>query len=133
MKYGQRKASGRGCIGGNGTPLEPPFQFGRARLPGGLSGPGGYPWGERPRPFAFAAASCCACTCGIDLERAAEASTREVVVINDGTNAMSVFCWPGDTLNGTLNGSLSIANGACGIFVKVDNGVTQDWRAGVIS
>ena len=54
-------------------------------------------------------------------------------MINDGTNAMSVFCWPGDTLNGTLNGSLSIANGACGIFVKVDNGVTQDWRAGVIS
>jgi hypothetical protein len=54
-------------------------------------------------------------------------------VINDGVNAMSVFCWPNDTLNGTLNGSLSIASGACGIFIKVDNGVTQDWRAGVIS
>ena len=90
-------------------------------------------WGERPRPFAFAAVSCCACACGIDLERAAEAPTREVVVINDGTNAMSVFCWPGDTLNGALNGSISIAAGSVAVLLKVDNGVTQDRRAAVIS
>ena len=56
-----------------------------------------------------------------------------VWVVNDGVNALSVYCAVGDTLNGTLNGSLSIASGACGIFIKVDNGVTQDWRAGVIS
>ena len=90
-------------------------------------------WGERPRPFAFAAVSCCACACGIDLERAAEASTREVVVINDGANAMSVWCWPGDTLNGVTNGSLSIPAGSVGILLKADNGVVQDWRAAVIS
>ena len=41
--------------------------------------------------------------------------------------AMSVFCWPGDTLNGTLNGSLSIPAGGFGVFLKVD--ATLDWRA----
>jgi hypothetical protein len=80
----------------------------------------------RARPFAFAAASCCAFACGIDLERAAEASTREVVVINDGTNAMSVFCWPGDTLNGVTNGSLSVPAGSVGILLKVDTGALLD-------
>ena len=54
-------------------------------------------------------------------------------MINDGTNAMSVFCWPGDTLNGALNGSISIAAGSVAVLLKVDNGVTQDRRAAVIS
>jgi hypothetical protein len=57
-----------------------------------------------------------------------EAMTGSVIVINDGTNAMSVYSWPGDTLNGTLNGSLSVPAGSVGILLKVDNGVTQDWR-----
>jgi hypothetical protein len=56
-----------------------------------------------------------------------------VVVINDGVNAMAVFARPNDTLNGTVNGSLSIASGACGIFIKVDNGLIQDWQGAVLS
>jgi hypothetical protein len=64
---------------------------------------------------------------------AKEAMTGSVIVINDGTNAMSVFCWPGDTLNGVANASLSIASGACGIFVKVDTGSLLDWRGTVLS
>jgi hypothetical protein len=36
-------------------------------------------------------------------------------------------------LNSTLNGSLSIASGACGIFIKVDTGALLDWRGAVIS
>jgi hypothetical protein len=62
-----------------------------------------------------------------------EAMTGSVIVSNDGTNAVSVFCWPGDTLNGTLNASLSIASGACGIFIKVDTGSLLDWRGAVLS
>jgi hypothetical protein len=63
-----------------------------------------------------------------------EAMTGQIVVINDAAaNAMSVFAWPGDTLNGTLNGSLSIASGACGIFIKVDTGALLDWQGAVIS
>jgi hypothetical protein len=54
-------------------------------------------------------------------------------VINDGTNAMSVYSWPNDTLNGTLNGSISVPAGSVGILLKVDDGLHQDWRAGVIS
>jgi hypothetical protein len=63
-----------------------------------------------------------------------EAMTGSIIVVNDGTNAMSVFCWPGDTLNGTLNASLSIAAGACGIFIKVDLiGAPLDWRGAVLA
>jgi hypothetical protein len=57
-----------------------------------------------------------------------EAMQGMVIVINDGVNSMSVYCWPGDTLNGTLNASLSIPAGSVGILLKVDNGVVQDWR-----
>ena len=57
-----------------------------------------------------------------------EAMSSSIIVINDGSNSMSVYAWPGDTLNGTLNGSLSIASGACGIFIKVDTGSLLDWR-----
>jgi hypothetical protein len=62
-----------------------------------------------------------------------EAMTGSIIVINDGVNAMSVYSWPGDTLNGVLNASLSIASGACDIFVKVDTGSLLDWRGTVLS
>jgi hypothetical protein len=57
-----------------------------------------------------------------------EALVGMVIVVNDGTNAMSVWCWPGDTLNGVTNGSISVPAGSVGIFLKVDTGVIQDWR-----
>jgi hypothetical protein len=62
-----------------------------------------------------------------------KAPTREVVRINDGVNAMVVVPWVGDSLNGVVNGSLSIASGACGIFIKVDTGWLLDWRGTVLS
>jgi hypothetical protein len=62
-----------------------------------------------------------------------EAFAREVVVINDGANALAVFPWPGDKLGGVTNASQSVPAGNVGIFLKVDNGVTQDWRGAVIS
>jgi hypothetical protein len=62
-----------------------------------------------------------------------EAMSGQIIVINDGTNAMAVWSWPGDTLNGTLNSSLAIASGACGIFIKVDTGSLLDWRGTVLS
>jgi hypothetical protein len=48
------------------------------------------------------------------LEGHHEGGTREVVVINDGTNTMTVFCWLGDTLNGVTNGSLDVPAGSVG-------------------
>jgi hypothetical protein len=62
-----------------------------------------------------------------------EAMMGSIVVINDGVNSLSVWCWPGDTLNGTLNASLSVPAGSVAVLLKVDNGVVQDWRSGVIS
>lgn len=50
-----------------------------------------------------------------------------VFVVNDGANAVSVYCAAGGTLNGSSNGSLSIASGGFGIFLKVMP--TLDWRA----
>jgi len=50
-----------------------------------------------------------------------------VFVVNDAANAVSVYCGLGDTLNGTLNSSLSVASGGFGIFVKV--AANFDWRA----
>lgn len=50
-----------------------------------------------------------------------------VFVVNDGANAISVFCAAGGTINGSPNGSLSIAAGGFAIFLKVMS--TQDWRA----
>jgi hypothetical protein len=58
---------------------------------------------------------------------------REVVVINDGTNAMSVVPWVGDSLNDVTNGSLSVPAGSIAVLIKVDIGVVQDWRRAVIS
>ena len=62
-----------------------------------------------------------------------EAMTGHIIVINDGTNAMSVWCWPGDTLNGVTNASLSVPAGSVGILLKVDTGALLDWRGAVIS
>jgi hypothetical protein len=66
-----------------------------------------------------------------------------VFVINDSANALLVFCAPGETMNGSLNGSQSIAAGGFGVFlVKAPNVSYQmqsvqtvssvyDWRAAV--
>jgi hypothetical protein len=62
-----------------------------------------------------------------------EAMTNQIVVLNDGTNTMTVWPWPGDSLNGTTNASLSVPAGSVAVLLKSDNGVTQDWRAGAIS
>jgi hypothetical protein len=58
--------------------------------------------------------------------------TRDVIVINDGTNAMSVVPWVGDSLNGVVNGSLSVPSGAVAVIIKVE-GAAPDWRAGIIT
>lgn len=50
-----------------------------------------------------------------------------VFVINDSANAVSVYCAPSGTLNGSSNGFLSIASGGFAIFLKVAS--TLDWRA----
>jgi hypothetical protein len=68
-----------------------------------------------------------------------------VFVVNDGANAVLVFCDPGETMNGTLNGSLSVAAGAFGVFLARSPNImfqmqsvpaitsTYDWRAAVIT
>ena len=42
-----------------------------------------------------------------------------VFVINDSANSIAVFAAPGDTMQGTLNGSLTVAAGGTGFFVRV--------------
>jgi hypothetical protein len=58
--------------------------------------------------------------------------TREVVVINDAPNSMTVVPWVGDSLNGVTNGSLSVPAGSVAVIIKVE-GAAPDWRAGIIS
>jgi hypothetical protein len=58
-------------------------------------------------------------------------------VVNDSPQAIVVFCAPGEVLNGTLNGLLTIPGGVttgqAGIFVRVPNNLgTAGWRAAVI-
>jgi hypothetical protein len=55
-----------------------------------------------------------------------EETARMVWVVNDGANALSVYCALNDTMNGAANGSLSIPAGGFGVFLKVDS--TLDWR-----
>jgi hypothetical protein len=62
-----------------------------------------------------------------------EAFAREVVVINDGANALAVFPWPGDKLGGVLNASLNVPSGSVAVFLKIDTGSAQDWRSAIIS
>jgi hypothetical protein len=56
-------------------------------------------------------------------------------VVNDGANALSVFCFAGDTMGGVLNGSLPNRADGFGLFLKVDQTlgqhvhVTTVWRA----
>ena len=63
-----------------------------------------------------------------------------IFVINDSANAVAVFCDPGETMNGSSNGSLSIASGGFGVFMfRPDNSMlpqqsilahaAADWRA----
>jgi hypothetical protein len=56
-----------------------------------------------------------------------EEPARMVWVVNDGANALAVFCAVGDTMNGVANSFLSIPAGGFAIFLKVDQ--TLDWRA----
>jgi hypothetical protein len=56
-----------------------------------------------------------------------EIGARMIWVVNDGANALSVYCAVNDTMNGVLNGSLSIPAGGFGVFLKID--ATLDWRA----
>ena len=45
---------------------------------------------------------------------------------------MSVVPWVGDSLNGVVNGSLSVPSGAVAVIIKVE-GAAPDWRAGIIT
>jgi len=58
-------------------------------------------------------------------------SARMIWVVNDSSNSMNVFAFVGDTMNGSLNGSLAVAAGAVGMFLKVD--ATLDWRGHVLT
>jgi hypothetical protein len=56
-----------------------------------------------------------------------------IFVLNDGASSLSLWPWPGDSLNGAVNTPLSVPSGSAAVVIKVENGVVQDWRAGVIS
>ena len=55
-----------------------------------------------------------------------------IFVINDTATTVLVFCALGETMNGSTNGSLSIAAGATGIFIsrqQIDYPyAAPDWR-----
>jgi hypothetical protein len=61
-------------------------------------------------------------------------------VVNDSANAVKVFPFVGESLNGTANNSLSIPSGQSGVFIRVPpqiakgggGGGTIDWRSAVI-
>jgi hypothetical protein len=83
-----------------------------------------------------AGASCIMPAMGNDDE-----SGNIVWVINDSANAIAVFAAPGETMNGTSNGSLSIAAGAFAVFLCRPPSVVMryqgtpavnsyDWRCG---
>jgi hypothetical protein len=63
-----------------------------------------------------------------------------VFVLNDSASTIVVFCWQGENMSGSLNGSLSIPSGQGGIFVGsfavAKGGVATanptDWRVAVI-
>jgi hypothetical protein len=62
-----------------------------------------------------------------------EATSRMMFVINDAPNSLAVFPWPGDSLNGTLNGSLSVPIGTVAILLKIDTGALLDWRGAILT
>ena len=67
-----------------------------------------------------------------------------VFVINDSANSINVFCAPGDTMNGSSNGSLAVAAGAFAVFLfrppntslnqqSVAVNSVADWRGAAIT
>lgn len=46
-----------------------------------------------------------------------ETYSQFTIVINDAPNSIRVFCAPGDHINGSLNGSLTVAANGFGIFI----------------
>lgn len=62
-----------------------------------------------------------------------EAGAGMYIVSNESGATIAVFADPGDTLNNSLNGSLTIANNGFGIFVREDREnfpfVAADWAA----
>jgi hypothetical protein len=66
--------------------------------------------------------------------------TMPTIIINDApANSIVVFCWPGENINGSLNGSLTIPAGQSGSFwptVNVRGGPATvnllDWRSAVL-
>jgi hypothetical protein len=54
-----------------------------------------------------------------------------VLVVNDSPNAVLVYAFVGDNMNGSANGSLSVAAGSFAFFCRVDS--TGDWRSAAIS
>lgn len=48
-----------------------------------------------------------------------DADALTVWLINDSANAVQVFCAPNDSLNGTQNGSLTVAVGTFAVFVLI--------------
>jgi hypothetical protein len=62
-----------------------------------------------------------------------EAMTSMLFVLNDGASSLSLWPWPGDSLNGAVNTPLSVPSGSVAIILKSDTGSALDWRAGIIS
>lgn len=54
-----------------------------------------------------------------------------VFVLNDSGQTIKVYAAPNDNMNGSANGSLSIADGGFGFFSRVKS--TTDWRSGAIT
>lgn len=52
-------------------------------------------------------------------------------VVNDSANAIVVYPFAGENVNGALNTALTIAAGAFAIFSRVQ--AANDWRAAVVS
>jgi hypothetical protein len=63
------------------------------------------------------------------------------LINDDPTNAVSVFCFPGEKMNGTSNGSFSVTAQNAAIFIgipvqiarKGGSGGTLNWSAALIS
>ena len=64
-----------------------------------------------------------------------EMTAGKYMVMNDGANAIKVYCTTGENHNGAGNAALSIPAGQTGVFYPVANskGGTIDWRSAVIA
>lgn len=66
-----------------------------------------------------------------------------VWILNDGAQAAAVFCFPGEKMNGSANGSFSVTAGNAAVFAAIptqikrkgggSGGGTLDWRPALIS